>query len=100
MHKELLIASVLLFGNITNELGRIGIEDHEGFFDNYKHISHVYKGSPADKAGLKEGDVIIAKDDNIVGPVGTTVTLTVKRDHKVFQVTVVRVPFKDINLKS
>jgi carboxyl-terminal processing protease len=60
-------------------------------------------GSPADKAGLKPGDVVVAVDGKSVngstiqdqvnkvrGPSGTKVTLTVKRDNRTFQLTITR----------
>ncbi len=57
-------------------------------------ISEVVKGSPADKAGLKRGDVIVKVDDTVIKnsgdlqdairskKAGTEVTLTVIRDNK------------------
>ncbi len=57
-------------------------------------ISEVVKGSPADKAGLKRGDVIVKVDDTVIKnsgdlqdairskKAGTKVTLTVIRDNK------------------
>lgn len=65
--------------------------------DNNKkiHIVGIMENSPGQKAGLKEGDEIIAVDGNPVsnmafdevathvrGPVGTNVTLTIMRDNQ------------------
>jgi carboxyl-terminal processing protease len=60
--------------------------------DDGLRIGSVYEKSPAKKAGLREGDIIIAADGEklsgkaeesatglIKGPAGTTVTLTVRR---------------------
>lgn len=61
-------------------------------------IATVYDDSPAKKAGLKEGDVIVAADGRslkgrpeeastalIKGPAGTEVTLTIKRGDREFE---------------
>ncbi len=67
-------------------------------------IVHPFEGSPADKAGLRKGDEIIAVDGQDVsnmlldeavglirGPAGSEVTLTVKRDEEEpFDVTITR----------
>src|SRR5215212_3511063 len=66
-------------------------------------IGQVYAKSPARKAGLREGDVIVAADGEklagkpedaatgrIKGKAGTTVTLTVKRGRKQFRKPVER----------
>jgi carboxyl-terminal processing protease len=60
-------------------------------------------GSPAEAAGLKAGDLVTAVDGTTVngtqmqdqitkvrGPVGTKVTLTIKRDARTFDVTITR----------
>jgi carboxyl-terminal processing protease len=61
------------------------------------------KKTPADKAGLKAGDIVLKIDGEetadltlqesvklIKGPRDTKVTLTIKREHRVFPVTIVR----------
>lgn len=78
---------------ITNEVGRIGIKD----VPKTGKIVKVCRNSPADKAGLKVGDVIISADGvsgpdrQIKGEVGTEVTLVIRRKKEVFTVTVLRV---------
>ncbi len=67
-------------------------------------IVHPFEGAPADKAGLRKGDEIIAVDGKDVtnmlldeavglirGPAGSQVTLTIKRDdQEPFDVTITR----------
>ena len=66
-------------------------------------IGQVYKGSPARKAGLRTGDVILAADGTklagkpeeaatglVKGPEGTVVTLTVRRGKDTLRKRVVR----------
>lgn len=88
----------------TSEHGRLGIslvgiggELRQHFGANADRgvlISHVEKGSVADKAGLEVGDVLVAVDDKNAGnavdvlnaiataPKGTTVNIRVVRDGK------------------
>jgi carboxyl-terminal processing protease len=71
-------------------------------------------GSPAEKAGLKPGDVVSAVDGTSVngssindqitkvrGKTGTTVTLTITRDSKTFDVTITRqeITMKEVETK-
>jgi carboxyl-terminal processing protease len=66
-------------------------------------IVKVYDGSPADKAGLREGDVVTHSNGRklagltesaasalIKGPEGTPVTLTIKRGERTFKRRVIR----------
>ena len=67
-------------------------------------VVHPFEGSPAEKAGLRSGDEIIAVDGQDVthmlldeavglirGPAGSQVVLTIKRDHEEpFDVTITR----------
>jgi carboxyl-terminal processing protease len=66
-------------------------------------VVQVYDGSPAQDAGLQEGDVIVAVDGRdisgraeeastglIKGPAGTRVTLTIRRDGKTLKKTLTR----------
>ncbi len=61
----------------------------------YLTVSEIFKGSPAEKAGLEPGDQVLAVDgkdmtgvlpslvrQKILGPKGTTVVLTIKRGEK------------------
>lgn len=73
------------------------------------------KGSPADQAGLKGGDVILRVNETPIngmglmeavslvrGPKGTTVTLTIRREGvaKPFEVSIVREAFELVTVES
>ncbi|SFE74370.1 S41 family peptidase [Thermophagus xiamenensis] len=73
--------------------------------DDYVYISEPYKGFPADKAGLKAGDKIIAIDgvemkgkstedvsNKLKGPANTEVKVTIERygSEKPIEITIVR----------
>ena len=71
----------------------VGIGVEVNFSSDYPVIASVFAGSPADKAGLKAGDVILKVGTTDVhgmnavesgtlirGPQGTTVQLTIERD--------------------
>jgi carboxyl-terminal processing protease len=90
-------------GLIEPNISKIINEDASGEFegigatirinpDNQLEIVRPFAGQPADKAGVKVGDVVIAVDGNSIagfsvyeavavirGPAGTTVTLTILR---------------------
>jgi hypothetical protein len=66
-------------------------------------LDRIYPGTPAERAGLKAGDVVVALDgedivgidvndfvDLAVGPAGTDVTYTVLRDGEEVDVTMTR----------
>jgi hypothetical protein len=58
-------------------------------------ISHIAKGYPADRAGLKVGDLLLSDAKSDVdcpgrGPIGSLLTLQVVRGGKHFEVTLVR----------
>lgn len=89
-----------LYGSLLGNFSGIGmyIEDKDGYISVVSPI----KGQPAEKAGIKAGDLIISVDDidikdmgvnkvssMIKGPVGTTVKLKVKRGEEIltFEVT-------------
>ena len=92
-------------------------EDTEGIYhgvgvviqrseEGYILVLRVYEGSPAEKAGMRVGDVVMAVNgeaidrdsltgfeeaiDAIRGEAGTTVTLTLRRDGEVFDLEVER----------
>jgi len=75
---------------ITPELGKsLGLKESKGAL-----VAQVVSGSPAEKAGIEQGDVIVAFDGKEIGdskdlprtvastPVGKTVTVKVSRDGK------------------
>lgn len=75
---------------ITPELGKsLGLKENKGAL-----VAQVVSGSPAEKAGIEQGDVIVAFDGKEIGdskdlprtvastPVGKTVRVTVWRDGK------------------
>ena len=88
---------------ISGHYGGIGVlvtEDKEG---RGIAISKVFPGTPAEKAGLKSGDIIVAVNgediagqplelvaSKIRGPAGTKVKLTILRDDETFDVEVER----------
>jgi serine protease Do len=71
----------------------MSLEKQEGIL-----ISDVVKGSPAEKAGLKQGDIILAYDNKLIKtmtkfrneiammPPGSTITLTILRNGKKMQI--------------
>ena len=76
-------------------------------------IGHVFKGSPALKAGLKSGDLIVAVNGTSIanrsptdptnlirGPAGTTVSLTVLRGKTRFTRKVVRATIEQPSVQS
>ncbi len=85
--------------NFTGKSVGIGIQaqpEKEGV-----RVARVITGGPADKAGLKSGDLIVKADgkpalgpENIRGEVGTEVKLEIKREGKPnFEVTIKRAEF-------
>lgn len=72
----------------------MSLEKQEGIL-----ISDVVKGSPADKSGLKQGDIILAYDNKLIKtmakfrneiammPPGSTIMLTILRSGKKIQIT-------------
>jgi carboxyl-terminal processing protease len=89
-------------GNLAGRYGGIGAEigqDSEGQFV----IGRVYRDNPAYEAGLKEGDILIAVDDQttdgldlngvlalVRGDIGEPVVLTVTRNNDEEDITIVR----------
>lgn len=90
---------------LTRDSGRLGI----GFVNNnpsfYARIDHVLKGLPAWRAGLMEGDLVLAVDNKVLASIGSVenlqsvfsegdldspVTLTISRNKEVFQIKMLR----------
>jgi S1-C subfamily serine protease len=83
------------------QLHRRTVRRHDLSLDNAVLVAAVERGGPADKAGLKEGDLIVAFDDEPVGHIddlhrmlteeriGAKVPISVIRRSKRLQVTVV-----------
>lgn len=94
------------YGNATRSLeGYTGIGAYVSVDGEYLTIIEPIKDSPAEKAGLKAGDQIIAIDgedmtgklpevahQKVLGPAGTDVVLTIKREgvEQPFDVTITR----------
>jgi carboxyl-terminal processing protease len=100
--QEYVLGQSILQGNYT------GIGAYVTVTDNAITIMAPIAGSPADKAGIKAGDVILAIDDQstdnmslaqaiikVRGPVGTAVTLTVlhQGDTQPVDIEIVRASF-------
>lgn len=69
----------------TNWYGGIGIMQNE----TTGEIIHIGKGYPADRAGLRLGDMLLTRD-GIRGEPGSTVTLMLKRHGQLLQFDIVR----------
>ena len=81
--------------------------------DGYIEVISVIDDSPAQKAGIKDGDLIVAVDDVrytgeqlseaagvMRGEKGTQVKLTVSRDGVLMDFNIVRAPISDISVTS
>ncbi|MFA5576690.1 MAG: S41 family peptidase [Tissierellaceae bacterium] len=90
-----------LMGSLTGSFSGIGIYIEEK--DGYITVVSPIKGQPAEKAGIRTGDLIVAVDDIdikdmgvdkasalIKGPVNTTVKLKVKREDRTLTFNVKR----------
>jgi carboxyl-terminal processing protease len=88
--------------DITGNFSGVGMEIGESK-ENILTVIAPLKGSPAEKAGIRAGDLIIAIDGKsteglsteaavkkIRGPKGTTATFTLVREKKTFEIKVVR----------
>lgn len=91
--------------SISGEFSGIGVYINEK--DGYINIENTIKGQPAEKAGIKKGDLIIEVEDKdikdmglnkasslIKGPVGTKVKLKIKRGEKNLVIKVTRQTIK------
>jgi hypothetical protein len=91
-------------------VGCIGFESDRRFFQDIAIVTAVYRGSPADLAGIKKGDKLIdpGNDEAAVehpeiprwkvtfGQAGSQATITVLRHHKPVQLTLTRMNIEDI----
>ncbi len=99
---KLLIPSLVKDGHLVRAYLGVGIEDAvaDGSGTKGAIINHVWKDTPADKAGLKDGDHVLAIDGTPVrdaaqmrwlvsiAGVGKKVTLRLVRDEKTFDLPV------------
>lgn len=98
---------------LTGETAKVGIGVvvHADYLDVSITITAVLPGSPAEAAGVKKGDSVIAVDgvkikdvgvdailDAVAGEVGTEVTLTVLRDGEELTLTATRNTFTDVTV--
>lgn len=96
--------------SVTGEFEGIGISFTTDENGNYVIVS-VFKDSPAEKAGLKEGDFILAADGKaypnmdalsaaIKGKRGTKVTVTYEREGKAHDVDIIRDKIEETSVES
>ncbi len=98
------------FEDMTGKFGGIGVMVEYKYDEGKILISNVYQNSPAEKAGVLEGDYIHAVDgktveelgiDNAVsyvrGEIGTYVELTLKRGDELITLSVMRDEVEEIN---
>lgn len=90
--------------DVTGEFDGIGVLFSADKDNNFKVVT-VYRGTPADKAGLKAGDYILSADGKtyrdldrmaaaIRGKAGTKVKLVIYRDKKTREITIERAEIK------
>ncbi|MBR5641838.1 MAG: S41 family peptidase [Firmicutes bacterium] len=88
--------------SLTGVYSGVGVTISAGD-SGYVEVVTPTKGSPADEAGIRKGDLILAVDGTeyigsdldtcaaaIRGPEGTDVTLTIRRGEEIFDVTITR----------
>jgi serine protease Do len=99
---KMMIPSLVKEGHLVRSYLGVGIEDAPTDDSGMKgaNVIHVWKSTPADKAGLQEGDRILAIDGApirdaqqarwliSIGGVGKKVTLRIVRDDKAFDLPV------------
>lgn len=96
--------------SITGEFEGIGISFTKDADGNYVIVS-VFADSPAEKAGLREGDFILAADGEtyetmdalsaaIKGKQGTKVTVTYSRDGKAHDVEITRAKIEESSVEG
>ena len=87
----------------TGEFAGIGIKMQTDYSKGYTKVIKVYTDGPADKAGMKEGDLLYKVDgesvsawtsdelvNHVRGEKGTDITVTVYRDSKEIDLTMTR----------
>lgn len=98
--------------DMSGEFGGIGTLVEYNHSEKIVFINTVFPDSPAEKAGLKSGDVFYAIDgktieelggylnatDSIRGEIGTKVNITVIRNGKFVEVTATRALIEEINV--
>lgn len=90
---------------LTREDGRLGIGFANATPSFYARIEQVLKGLPAERAGLMEGDLLLAVDNMTLarfgssdelqsylskGELGSLISLTISRNNEVFQIKMLR----------
>lgn len=92
------------------EIGVTGIEAQVGMFSRYATIISVYRGSPAEQAGIRPGDEEVvsaaadkARHDPFHAPLflnfdraGTPMDVTIKRHGKLIPLTLIRMNIEDL----
>lgn len=92
-----------LYESTSGEFSGIGATMSKGVDSEDITVSNVYKDSPAEKAGMREGDILLQVDDHMVsgqdletvvswikGEQGTDVTIRVLRDGEEVELTATR----------
>ena len=102
-----------LFESVTGEFYGVGAVLSQDISTGMVTITQVYEDSPAEKAGLREGDIITQVDDQMItdqsldeivtwikGEQGTEVTLHILRENEEMEVTAVRDIVKAVTVAS
>lgn len=95
---------------LNGEFSGIGISFQKNDKDEYQ-VTEVFKDSPAEKAGIKAGDIILKVDGNLYktseemsehirGKSGTTVELVLMRDNKEIKASITRETVKEKTVYS
>lgn len=95
---------------LNGEFSGIGISFQKNDKDEYQ-VTEVFKDSPAEKSGIKAGDIILKVDGNLYktseemsehirGKSGTTVELVLMRDNKEINASITRETVKEKTVYS
>lgn len=95
---------------LNGEFSGIGISFQKNDKDEYQ-VTEVFKDSPAEKSGIKAGDIILKVDGNLYktseemsehirGKSGTTVELVLMRDNKEIKASITRETVKEKTVYS